>query len=93
MSSSLLSTRFWNPLINIPSVNSSFTHRIISGFIACDMHKLSESIKSNSKVVVAPEYSISMKYFPDGKISFWNGYADGIVFDNFSIGIGIALLF
>ena len=54
---------------------------------------LSESIKLNSAVVSTPKYSTSMKYFPNGKISFSNGCSDGIGFDNFSIGIGIALLF
>ena len=54
---------------------------------------LSESIKLNSAVVCIPKYFTSMKYVPNGKISFSNACRDGIGFDNFSIGIGMALLF
>ena len=54
---------------------------------------LSESTKLNSAVVSIPKYCTSMKYFPNGNTSFSNALKDGIGFDKFVIGIGMALLF
>ena len=57
------------------------------------MQILSESIKLNSAVNSAPEYSTSMKYFPNANPeSFSKGNNAGIGFCKFTISIGIALL-
>jgi len=38
----------------------------------------SDSTNSNSAEVVAPEYSTSMRYFPNGNIPASNGIDEGI---------------